>query len=84
MNQVQDLKADFTLKDCLFGAAKLAKNADSDKYSYVGYGIRFDSHFLFAFSNFYLGKNVVSEQAVVHQCILIIRKRYFRGLIAEA
>ena len=61
MNYVQDLKAGFTLKDCLFGAVKLAKNANSDKYSYAGYGIGFDSHFLFSFPNFYLGKNVVSE-----------------------
>ena len=27
------LKTDFTKKDCLFGAIKLTKNADSDKYS---------------------------------------------------
>ena len=33
---------DFTLKDCLFGAVKLTKNADPDKYSYSGYGIGLD------------------------------------------
>ena len=27
----QDLNTDFTLKDCLFGAVKLTKNADPDK-----------------------------------------------------
>ena len=32
-----------TLKNCLFGAVKLTKNADTDKYKYSGYGIRFDS-----------------------------------------
>ena len=35
-------KSDFTLKYCLFGGVKLAKNADPDKYIYSGYGIGFD------------------------------------------
>ena len=39
----QDLNADFTLKDCLLGAAELIKNADPDNYSYSRYGIGFDS-----------------------------------------
>ena len=39
----QDLNADFTLKDCFCQAVKLNKNADPDKYSYSGYGIRSDS-----------------------------------------
>ena len=33
---------DPTLKNCLFGAAALTKNADIDKYGYSGYGIGFD------------------------------------------
>ena len=32
------------LENCLFGAAKLTKNADIDKYGYSGYGIGFDRH----------------------------------------
>ena len=32
-----------TLQNCLFGAVKLTKNADIDKYKYFGYGIGFDS-----------------------------------------
>ena len=39
----RDLKSDFTLKGCLFGVAKLAKNTDSDKDVYIGYGIGFDT-----------------------------------------
>ena len=35
-----------TLQNCLFGAVKLAKNIDIDKYKYSGYGIRFDSRSL--------------------------------------
>ena len=43
MNYIDgDLNTDFTLKDCLFGAAKLTKNADPGKYRYSGYGIGFD------------------------------------------
>ena len=33
---------DPTLKNCLFGASTLAKNADIDKYGCSGYGIGFD------------------------------------------
>ena len=31
-----------TLQNALFGAVKLTKNADIDKYGYSGYGIEFD------------------------------------------
>ena len=34
--------SDPTLKNCLFGAVTLTKNADVDKYGYSGYGIGFD------------------------------------------
>ena len=39
----RDLQTNFTLKDCLFGAVKMTKNADPDKYFYIGYSIGFDS-----------------------------------------
>ena len=35
-----DLNYDFTLQDCLFGGAKLTKNADPNKYVCTGTGIR--------------------------------------------
>ena len=35
----RDLNPDFTLKDCLFGGVKLAKNVDLDKYVHSGYDI---------------------------------------------
>ena len=44
----QDLNAKFTLKDYLFGNVKITKNADPNKCSYSGYGIRFDSRSLFS------------------------------------
>ena len=34
--------ADPTLKSSLFGAIRLTKNVDNDKYKYYGYGIEFD------------------------------------------
>ena len=46
--QSQDLNGEFTVKDCLFGAAKLTKNADPDKCSYSGYGVGFDSRSIFS------------------------------------
>ena len=33
-----------TLKNCLFGAVSLAKNADTDKYKYSGFGTGSDRH----------------------------------------
>ena len=40
----------------MFGAANLTKNADTNKYSYSGYGIGFDSCSLFSVLKFDLGK----------------------------
>ena len=54
-----DLNTYFTLKDCLFGAVKLTKNADPDKYKYSGYGIRFNLRSNFSLSNDSIGKNVI-------------------------
>ena len=39
--------SDPTLKNCLFGAAILTKNADIEKNKYSGYGIGFDRRFNF-------------------------------------
>ena len=38
------LNTKLTLYNCLFGAVKLTKNADSDKYRYSSYDIGFDAH----------------------------------------
>ena len=48
-----------TLKDCLFGAVTLAKNADIDKYGYSGYGIGFDRRGSFSFPDGGFGQNVL-------------------------
>ena len=49
---------DPTIKNCLFGAVTLTKNADIEKYKYSGYGIGFDrSSFSFLSGGF--GQNVL-------------------------
>ena len=55
----RDLSTNFTLGDCLFGAFKLTKNPDPDKYRYNGYGIGFDARSQFLLSNSEWGKNDV-------------------------
>ena len=55
----QDLNDEFTLKDCFFRAVKLTKNAIPNKYSYLGYGIEFDSRSLDSISNFDWSKNAI-------------------------
>ena len=42
-----DLNSDFMLANCLFGALKLTKNTDPDKYGYSGSGIGFDAVYHF-------------------------------------
>ena len=47
------------MKNCLFGAATLTKNADIDKYGYSGYGIGFDRRGSFSFPGGGFGQNVI-------------------------
>ena len=46
-----NLNTYFTLKNCLFGSAKLTKNADPDKYKYRGCDIGLDSLLQFSFTD---------------------------------
>ena len=48
-----------TLKNCLFGAVTLTKNADIDKYRYSGYGIGFDRRSSISFPGGGFGQNVL-------------------------
>ena len=43
----------------MFGAIKLTKNDDLDKYKYSGYGIGFDVHGTFSFPSGGFGCNVI-------------------------
>ena len=51
--------SDPTLKNCLFGAVTLTKNADIEKYGYSGYGIGFDRRGSFSFPGGGFGQNVL-------------------------
>ena len=50
---------DLTLKNCLFGAVNLTKNADIDKCEYSGYGTGFDRRSSFSFPSSGFGQNVL-------------------------
>ena len=50
---------DPTLKNCLFGAVTLTKNADIDKYGYSGFGIGFDRRSSLSFPGGGFGQNVL-------------------------
>ena len=48
---------DLTIKNCLFGAVTLTKNADIEKYKYSGCGIGFDRRSSFSFPSGRFGQN---------------------------
>ena len=50
---------DPTLKNCLFGAITLTKNADIDKNKYCGYGTGFDRRSGFSFPGGGFGQNAI-------------------------
>ena len=51
--------SDPALRNCLFGAVTLTKNADIKKYGYSGYGIGFDKRGSFSFPGDRFGQNVL-------------------------
>ena len=53
------LDGDPTLKNGLFGAVTLTKNADMEKYGYSGYGTGFDRRGRFSFPGCGFGQNVL-------------------------
>ena len=48
-----------TLENCLFGAVRLTKNANIDKYGHSGYEIGVDRHESFSLPGTGLGRNVI-------------------------
>ena len=66
-----------TLANALFGAVKLTKNEDIDKYKYFGYGIGFDGHGFYSIGD-EIGRNVIIFGVDISSLdILIIRKKTF-------
>ena len=75
-SQLKDLNTDLALGNCLFGYVKLTSNADPGKYKYTGYGIGFDSHSEFSFTDGSYGKMSLFLVLIwAHLCMLIIIKK---------
>ena len=58
----RDLNTGFTYGNCLFGAVKLIKNDDLDKYDHSGFGIAFDARLQFLWLGGRWGKNLFLVQ----------------------
>ena len=67
--------SDPTIKNCLFGAVTLAKNAGIEKYKYSGYGIGFDRRSSFSFTGGGFGQNVLIFGADMSTSIHIDNKK---------
>ena len=68
---------DPTLKNCLFGAVTLTKNADIDKYGYSGYGIGFDRRSSFSFPGGGFGQNLLVFRADMSSSAHIDNKKKY-------
>ena len=64
-----------TLTNTLFGAVKLIKNADIDKYRYSGYGIGFDGKGFYSHPSDGTGKNVIIFRADKSSYVHVDNKR---------
>ena len=67
--------SDPTLKNCLFGAVALTKNADIDNYKYSGYGTGFDRRLSFSFPSSGFGQNVLIFGADMSSSIPVDNKK---------
>ena len=72
---LRELNFDFTSKNCLFGEAKLGKNADPDKYVYTDYDIGLDSCSEFSLPDFSVGKNAIIFGVYVSSSVHIDNKK---------
>ena len=67
--------SDPTIKNCLFSAVTLTKNAEIEKYKYSGHGIGFDRRSRFSFTSGGFGKNVLIFGADMSTSIHIDNKK---------
>ena len=81
--------SNITLENCLFGAIKLTKNSDIDKYKYLGHGIGFDSGGSFSHPGGKNGKNFIIFGANLSNSvnannkvnnILVLGKGFIQGI----
>ena len=67
--------SDPTIKNCLFGAVTLTKNADIEKYKHSGYGIGFDRRSSFSFSSGGFSQNMLIFGADMSSSIHVDNKK---------
>ena len=59
----------------MFGAVRLTKNADIDKYGYSGYGIGFNRKSSFSFPGGRLGQNVIMFRVDMSSSVHVDNKK---------
>ena len=69
--------SDPTIKNCLFGAVTVTKNADIEKYKYSGYDIGFDRRSSFSFTGVAFGQNVLIFGADMSTSIHVENKKKY-------
>ena len=75
---------DFMLRNSLFGAVKLTKNADFDKYKYSGYGIGFYAYGTFSLSDSSgFRKNVIFGADMGSSVKVDNRRKIFQFLVKD-
>ena len=79
----RDLNTIFTLKDCLFGGIKLAKNTVPDKYVYTGYGTGFNSSSVFSLPGGSIGKNAIIFRADMSPSVHTDNKKKDSSILGE-
>ena len=89
INSTCTSKSSFTLKNSLFGAVKITKNADISKYKYSGYGVGFDSKGSFLHADGTYGVNIIIFGADLSSSThannranntVILRKDFIQGI----
>ena len=60
LTSTTNYNSDFTLENFLFGAVKITKNTDVNKYKYSGYGIGFDGKGVFTHPIGSFGNNAIT------------------------
>ena len=72
----RDLNTYLTLGNCLFGAIKLTKNVDHEKYAYSGYGIGFNARSQFSLRDGSYDKIVVVYGVYNRSFVHIVKQKY--------
>ena len=66
-----------TIQNCLFGAVKLTKHVDVDKYKYSGYGIGFDSKGFFSIGDEIRRNIIIFRVDMSSSSFIDNKKKYF-------